>query len=100
MLCKLGCQLPVPMVNCPKDYVEQSNINLNALPNNKILGLSKLKAFADDKLNANEKLKFGLGSVENIVRKGENAGDQHFLLFPQRFPKPPVSGSLKVRIVW
>ena len=23
--------------------------------------------------------------VENIVGKGENAGDQHFLLFPQSF---------------
>ena len=26
--------------------------------------------------------------VENAVRKGENAGDQHFLLFPLCFPKP------------
>ena len=23
--------------------------------------------------------------IENIVRKGENAGNQHFLLFPQSF---------------
>ena len=27
-------------------------------------------------------------SVENTVVKGENAGYQHFLLFPQCFPKP------------
>ena len=26
-----------------------------------------------------------LGSVENIVGKGENAGNQHFLLFQQCF---------------
>ena len=26
--------------------------------------------------------------VENAVRKGENAGYQHFLPFPQCFPKP------------
>ena len=29
-----------------------------------------------------EKLKFVLGRVENIMGKGENAGNQHFLLFP------------------
>ena len=48
---------------------------------------SKLKAFADDKLNVTEKSKFGLGWVENLVEKGENAGFQHFLLFPQKFSK-------------
>ena len=32
-----------------------------------------------------EKLKVVLGKVENIVGKVENAGDQHFLLFPQFF---------------
>ena len=73
---------------------------LNSLPHNKILDWSKLKAFADDKLNATEKLKFVLGRVENIVGKGENAGYQHFLLFPQCFQKPSLSGSLKVGIVW
>ena len=31
---------------------------------------------------------------ENIVGKGENAGYQHSLLFPQSFYKPSVSGSL------
>ena len=38
--------------------------------------------------------------VENVVRKGENAGNQHFLLFPQCFQKFTFSGSLKVGIVW
>ena len=56
--------------------------------------------FADDKVNVNKKFKFGLGRVENIVGKGENAGHQHFLLFPQCFQKPSVAGSLKVGIVW
>ena len=59
----------------------------NSLPNNKFLDWSKLKAFADDKINVTEKLIFVLGRVENIVRKGENAGYQHFLLFPQCFQK-------------
>ena len=42
-----------------------------ALPNGKIMDWSKLKAFADDKLNATENSKFGLGWVESIVEKGE-----------------------------
>ena len=54
----------------------------------KIFDWSKLKAFAEDKKNVNKQFKFGLGRVENIVGKGENAGYQHFLLFPQCFQKP------------
>ena len=45
-------------------------------------------------------LKFVLGKVENIVGKGENAGHQHFLLFPQCFQKPCFSELLTVGIVW
>ena len=41
-----------------------------------------------------------MGRVENIVRKGENAGYRHFLLFPQYFQKATYSGSSKVGIVW
>ena len=41
-----------------------------------------------------------MGWVENIVGKAENAGYQHFLLFPQCFPKVSFSGSLKVWILW
>ena len=33
--------------------------------------------------------------VENIAGKRENAGHQHFLLFPQCFQKVSVSGSVK-----
>ena len=40
-----------------------------------------MKAFADDKINVNQSLKFDLERVENIVGKGENTGYQHFLLF-------------------
>ena len=73
---------------------------LNSLPNDKILDWSNFKAFADNKINVVKKLKLALGTVENIVGKGENAGYQHFLLFPQCFQKAPFSGSLKVGIVW
>ena len=59
-----------------------------------------MKAFTDDKINVNEKLKFVTGKVENLVRKGENAGYQHFLLFPQCFQKLSFSGLVKVGIEW
>ena len=40
-------------------------------------------------------------AFENIVGKGENAGDQHFLLFLQWFSKekPSSTGSLKVGLL-
>ena len=66
---------------------------LNPLPDNKILDPTKLKAFADNKINVTQKLNFYLGRVENIAGKGENAGYQHFLLFPQCFQKLSFSGS-------
>ena len=44
----------------------------------------------------NQKSKFALGRVKNIVGKGENAGYQHFLLFPQCFQQPTYSGLLKL----
>ena len=37
--------------------------------------------------------------VENIVELGQNAGYQHFLLFPQCFQKATFLGSLKLGIV-
>ena len=46
----------------------------NSLPNDKILNRTKLKAFADDKINVIKKLKIVLGLVENIVGKKANAG--------------------------
>ena len=47
---------------------------------------SKLKAYAD-KLNVAKLITFVPERVENIVRKGKNAGYQHFLLCPQCFQK-------------
>ena len=48
--------------------------SFNPLPSNKILDRSKLKALAGDKITVIQKLKFGMGRVENIVGKGENPG--------------------------
>ena len=41
-----------------------------------------------------------MGRVENIVGKGENAGYQHFLHFPQCFQKVSFSRLLKGGVVW
>ena len=70
------------------------------MPNNIILDVIKLKAFADNKINVAHFMIFAYEGVENIVGKGENAGVQHFLLFPQCFQKASFLGSLKVGTVW
>ena len=67
------------------EYLRSKRL-INSLPNEKILDCCKLKAFADDKINVTEKLKFGFGRVENNAEKGENAWYQHFLL-PTMFSK-------------
>ena len=68
-------------------------MSLNSLRNDKILNLSKLKALADDKINVAKMIIYVFDRAENIVEKGENAGYQHFLLFPQCFHKATSLGS-------
>ena len=72
---------------------------LVSLPNNKILYVTKLKAFADNNLIVARMMISLLDRVENTVGKGENAGYQHLLLFLQCFPKPRFLRSIKVGIV-
>ena len=49
-------------------------------------GLTKLKAFADDKFNVAKLMISLFDWVEIIVERGEKSGYQHFLLFPQSSP--------------
>ena len=72
----------------------------NSLPNDKILDRSKLKTFTDDNIKVLKMMIFVFDKAENIVEKGENAGNQHFLLFPQCFQRAFYPGSLKVGMVW
>ena len=65
-----------------------------------MLSWPKLKAFADNKLNVTQNVKVVFQRIENTVGKEENAGDQHFLLFPQCFQKAFSSSSSKVVIKW
>ena len=71
----------------------------NSLPSNNFLDMTKLKAFADNKINVTKQLKFVLEGIENSVGKGESADYQHFLLFPQCFQKLSFPEVLKVGIV-
>ena len=47
---------------------------INPLPNDKVLDLSKLNAFADDKINFVKMLIWVFDRAGNIVGTGENAG--------------------------
>ena len=67
------------------NIIQMTGIVLNPLPNDKILDVTKLKAFADDKLNIVKMMISLYDRVEKAVEKGENAGYQHFLFFPQCF---------------
>ena len=51
-------------------------VKSDSLPNDKILHQSKLKAFADDKIDVVVVMISLLDKVENAVEKGENAGYQ------------------------
>ena len=94
------CQYAVTRSSVLLRRCDSSNHRLNSLQNDTILDRLKLKEFADGTINVTAILKYGLLKVENIEGKGENAGKQHFLLFPQCFQKASFSGSLKVVIVW
>ena len=63
---------------------------LNFIPNDNFLDLPKFKAFRHlqtKKKKCSLKQEFFLEWVENIAERGENAGYQLFLLFPQCFQK-------------
>ena len=79
-------------------FSKQYDLTLSQMT--KSLDEIKLKAHADDKLNVAKMMISLLDGVQNTVGKEENAGYQHFLLFPQCFPKPSSLGSLKVGTVW
>ena len=52
------------------------NTKFDPLPNDKILDVTKLKAFADDHLKVAQMMVSFFDWVENTVGKGENAGNQ------------------------
>ena len=76
------------MFSTLSDTNSMSLATCNPLPNDKILDVTKLKAFADDRLNINKMTISICDTVGNTGEKGKNAGYQHFLLFLQCFQKP------------
>ena len=64
---------------------------LNSFPNDEILDSSKLKEFADDNFEFDEKGRKFSKRVENTAGKGEIARSEQFLLFPQCFQKTGVT---------
>ena len=65
---------------------------LNPLPDDKILGLPKLNAFADDKSNVTQNIKVVFFSIENIMGKEEMLVTSIFFFSNNVFqrPFPPV----------
>ena len=78
----------------------QNSLICNPSPDDKIFALTTLEAFADDESNVTQNMKLVFHWTENIVRKGENAGFWHFLLFTHCFQTCFSSGVSKVVIVW
>ena len=66
---------------------------MNSSPKRQNLILVQNESICRRQNNATKKFKLRFQRVENIVGKGENAGYQHFLLFPQYFPKISFPGS-------
>ena len=58
------------------------NVALILSKNDKVLDRTNLKAFTDIRLKAAKMTISLFDRVGNTVGKGENAGYQHFLLFP------------------
>ena len=76
-----------------KHFFNQT-IPIYPLTDNKVLAISKLKAFADDNFSVAQMVQFYSDRVKN-VGKGENAGFQHFLLYAQCLQKPFCLGVRK-----
>ena len=62
----------------------------------KKIRLVQIESICRQQFNRDSNNKFVCSRLENIVGKEENAGNQHFLLFPQCFQEAYLSGSLRV----
>ena len=69
-------------------------ICINPLPNNTILPLTKLKAFADNNFYFAKMVQFFFERIENIIGKGKNAVYQHFPFVQSYFWKVSLKTAL------
>ena len=58
--------------------------------------LVQIESICRDTFIVAQMVKYFCSGIESIVRKGENTGNQYFLLFPQCFHKHSFSGLLEV----
>ena len=72
-----------------------SLVNENILPSTK----TKLRALADNELKVVQMIISVFDDIEKIVRKGENAGHQHFVLFLLYFSKVRSILSSKAKLL-
>ena len=75
----------------------EASLRLKPLPNDKILALTKFKAFADDKIIVTQNLKFVLVRVQNIVGKRRKCWLPAFSPFPTMFYNSVFSRGGKIR---
>ena len=80
--------------------MKSGKININPLPDDKILDWPKLKQFADENFRFDENSRKLSKLVESTVGKGEIAGYEEFLLFPQCFQKAYFPGASIGVILW
>ena len=66
-------------------FIQGSSDFLNSLPKDKILALTKLQAFADDKFNVAKIVNYVFETVENIVGKRRKFRLPAFFPFPTMF---------------
>ena len=76
------------------------SMEINPLPDDKILDWSKLKKSADDNFEFDVNSRKFSKLVENTMGTGEIACYKQFLLFPQCFQKACFPGVSKSVIVW
>ena len=91
VLCDNGLMKALELSSIKSFHTDNSKVLLcdkvNSLPSDKILEVSKFKAFADNIINVTEKLKFALRRVENIGGKRRKCWLPAFSPFPTMFSK-------------
>ena len=73
------------------------SIGFHSVKDDKILASSKLKAFADNKLNVTENIEFVYLRLENIVEKIRKCWLPAFSSFPKMFSKGLFLAGVKSR---
>ena len=85
---------------CIREWINQMLFMVNSLPNDKILDMTKLKAFTDNKINVAQIMISVFDRVENIVEKRRKCWLTAFSPFTTMFSKGFFHGVVKSWVVW